>query len=129
MPPVAVGVVQALTEGQGVADKLLSLGLVSHLLLLGPALELQGEHTHTQIRERYPVYLTGQGLQNTAGRMERTSTSPHLLDVERCHGDDVVDVGAGADLLYIGQVPVGRETAILATHPGEIGRASCRERV
>lgn len=41
MPPVVVGVVEALAEGQGVADELLRLTLVGHLLLFGFALELR----------------------------------------------------------------------------------------
>ena len=43
VPPVAVGVVEALAEGQRVTDKLLGLRLVGHLLLLGLAFQL--EHT------------------------------------------------------------------------------------
>lgn len=39
-PPVAVRVVEALTEGQSVSDELLRLGLVCHLLLFGLALQL-----------------------------------------------------------------------------------------
>ena len=47
MPPVAVWVVEALTESKRVTDKLLSLALVYHLLLFGFALQLQTQ-THTQ---------------------------------------------------------------------------------
>lgn len=38
MPPVAVRVVEALTESQSMPDKLLCLALVCHLLLFGLAL-------------------------------------------------------------------------------------------
>lgn len=38
MPPVTVGVIEALTESQSVANKLLCLALVRHLLLFGLAL-------------------------------------------------------------------------------------------
>lgn len=38
MPPVVVRVVEALAESQGMADKLLCLALVCHLLLFGLAL-------------------------------------------------------------------------------------------
>lgn len=49
MPPVAVRVVEALAESQRVADELLRLALVHHLLLFGLALQLQ-HHKHTQRR-------------------------------------------------------------------------------
>lgn len=38
MPPVVVGVVEALAESQCMTDKLLRLALVCHLLLFGLAL-------------------------------------------------------------------------------------------
>lgn len=56
MPPVAVGVVEALAEGQGVADKLLSLALVRQLLLFGLALQLEG-HTGAKMINCRSLFL------------------------------------------------------------------------
>lgn len=43
MPPVVIGIIQTLTEGQSVTDKLLGLCLISQLLLFCLTLQLNRE--------------------------------------------------------------------------------------
>lgn len=43
MPPVVIGIIQTLTEGQSVTDKLLGLCLISQLLLFRLTLQLNRE--------------------------------------------------------------------------------------
>ncbi len=45
MPPVVIGIIQTLTEGQSVTDKLLGLSLISQLLLFRLTLQLNREGT------------------------------------------------------------------------------------
>ncbi len=37
--------------------------------------------------------------------LQRQREESDLLNVECCHGDDVIDVRASANLLHVGQVP------------------------
>lgn len=102
MPPVAVWVVEALAKSQRVTDKLLRLTLVCHLLLLRLALQLQQNNTAVTSSFMSPPKM---GEISSFRAEQRKREESDLLNIECCHGDDVIDVRAGANLLHVGQVP------------------------
>lgn len=129
MPPVVIGIVQTLAEGQSVTNKLLSLRLVNKLFLFSLTLQLKTEgdvrlidlawiyciqlrHKYWQYKSSYLVCQYGTICFTWNKRKGKRKEIADLLDVERSHGDDVVDVGTGSDFLHVWQVPARHITPL-----------------
>lgn len=46
-----------------------------------------------------------------------------LLNVKRRHGDDVIDVGAGSDLLHVGEVPEKTQSEKASSPPSSMAQS------